>query len=347
VLARRRHIHIEFGPRSSEATQIADGVNVNARDWMTIEWGVGDCQGRASSYAIVLGVAVLAVVLITQPSRSAEKYEPNAVSAETIELEEIYTHRCSSCHDAATGRTPSRTALMFVPPRFIARRLTDGSMKPMAAGLSSGEIGRLAAYLSALPDRPPLLSPKRCEWSADRASARKVDTGSGDWPLTSRDGANTRFQPHPGLTKAEIPRLELVWSLAIPGGASGSPVVVDGRLYVSSGAGEILALDAKEGCTLWTFEHGGIVRTLTIGDSSASGGRALVLFADDAGMAFALDAATGDFRWATQVEDHPLNRATGAPGVHDGRVFVTMSSIEDPLTHDPSHTCCTSRGGHR
>ncbi|MEE8166060.1 MAG: PQQ-binding-like beta-propeller repeat protein, partial [Myxococcota bacterium] len=111
-----------------------------------------------------------------------------------------------------------------------------------------------------------------------------------------------------------------------------------------SGAGEILALDAKQGCTLWTFEHGRIVRTLTIGEVPATGGAPLVLFADDTGMALALDAITGDFRWATQIEDHPLNRATAAPGVHDGRVFVPMSSIEDPLTHDPSHSCCTSRG---
>jgi len=297
-----------------------------------------------------LGVAGLAFS-VASTARAAEDHaaasqasEASEMSAASRELETIYAARCASCHDAAIGRTPPRTALLFVPPKIIARKLSAGSMQPMAAGLSDKQIRRLAVHLSALPDRPPQANPAPCDAASAITSNPVVAADPDGWPATSRDGANTRFQPRPGLTAREVPQLGLAWAMGIPGGASGSPVVADGRLFISSGGGDILALDAKRGCSLWTFEHGQIVRTLTVGEARDIRGRSLVVFADDLGQAYALDAATGDFRWMTQVEDHPLNRATGAPGVHGGRIFVTMSSIEDPLTHDPRHTCCTSRG---
>ena len=301
-----------------------------------------------SSTRLLLSSGLVFAMLATDLAHTAraeeEQVAQRATSAEELQLEAIYAGRCASCHDSAIGRTPPRTALLFVSPRIIARTLSEGSMQPMAADLSAEQIGRLARYLSSLPDRAPQAHPPRCDLGTPSAEAQPITSDPDGWPATGRDGANTRFQPRPGLTAAEIPRLELVWALGIPGGASGSPVMVDGRLFISTGAGEILALDAKRGCTLWSFEHGRLVRTLTIGEASAQISAPLVLFADDTGLAVALDASTGDFRWATQVEDHPLNRATAAPGVYDGRVFVTMSSIEDPLTHDPSHNCCTSRG---
>ena len=264
--------------------------------------------------------------------------DPPALASKATALESVYTERCSTCHDAGTGRAPSRTALLFVTPRIIERALTHGAMAPMAEGLTPKEIHALAVHLSALPDRPPIPAPRTCD------AAIAAPTVAFGWPSTSLDAENTRFQRAAGIAAEDVARLELAWTLAIPGGASGSPVIHEGVLYIASGDGRILALDAATGCTYWEHEHGRIVRTLTVGPASATGGDALVVFADDMGFAYALEAGTGRLRWKTAVEEHPLNRATGAPAVHEGRVFVTMSSIEDPLTHDPSHTCCTSRG---
>ena len=297
--------------------------------------------GRLGSTA---SIVILLVALLTMPASAAEPGSPGALSAEQLELEQLYAKHCASCHDEAKGRTPGRTALLFVTPRIISRALSEGSMKPMAADLSAEQIRRLASHLSALPDRPPQSPPARCATAMATASDRPAPVDGDDWPTTGRDVTNTRFQARPGLRAEDVPRLELLWALGIPGGASGSPVLEAGRLYVSSGGGEILALDAREGCLVWRFEHGRIVRTLTVGASRAAGGGRSVFFADDMGMAYALDAASGALRWATTVETHPLNRATAAPTVHGGRVFVPMSSIEDPLTHDPGHSCCSSRG---
>lgn len=293
-----------------------------------------------------LGLLVLAAVLSFEASTHAaeEHRKPSASSLESMRNEVIYAERCATCHDSAVGRTPPRMALLFVPPSVIVRTLTAGSMKPMAEGLPEEDIRRLAIHLSALPDRPPQSDPPLCASVPDRPAWAQGDSDETGWSSTSRDAANSRFQPNPGIAAEEVPKLALAWALGIPGGASGSPVVSGGRLFVSSGAGEILALDAARGCTLWTFAHGRIVRTLTLGSGAETGTSPLVLFADDIGQAYALEAESGEIRWMTQIERHPLNRATAAPSVYDGRVFFPMSSIEDPLTHVPSHSCCDSRG---
>lgn len=258
--------------------------------------------------------------------------------------EKFYAKRCATCHDVATGRTPPRSALAFVPPAVIDRALSSGSMKPMAAGMSAEEIHDLAVHLSGLPDRPPQADPPACPSQSERTVQTLADEDPTGWPSTSRDDENTRYQPFPGLSREDVPKLQLAWTLGIPGGASGPPIISAGRLFISSGSGRILALDAQKGCTLWSVTHNRIVRTLALGSTQETSAGPLLFFADDLGRAHAIDAVTGKSRWTSQVEEHPLNRATAAPKIHGGRVYVAMSSIEDPLTHDPSYACCTSRG---
>ncbi len=290
-------------------------------------------------------VAVFLISLLAAGIPNArESGEASEISPTGSEAQAIYGARCAACHDAAIGRTPPSSALVYLPPEVIVRALEKGSMQPMAAGLSTRQIRELARHISLLPDRASQRNPENCGKSSEDAAPGRGPDASDDWPLTGRDGRNTRFQERPGLSAADVPKLELLWAVAIPGGASGSPVLAEGRLLISTGAGQILALDTERACTLWTFEHDRLVRTLSVALAPEPGGLSRVLFADDRGLARALDASTGELLWETAVEDHPLNRATAAPGFHAGRVFVTMSSIEDPLTHDPTHTCCTSRG---
>lgn len=280
---------------------------------------------------VVVGVLVVA--------RVAPAVEPVAELGVNQRLETIYAARCASCHDKPTGRIPPRSMFAFVPPNIIIRTLTLGTMKPMAAGLSKEDIAALADLLSALPNRESQSLPATCA-----ESMRDVAIAPTDWPGTSRDHANTRFQPQPGIFADDVARLELAWTFAIPGGASGSPVIADGRIFISSGSGTIAAIDAERRCTVWTHDQGRIVRTLTLAQSASVNGESRIYYSDDLGFATALSAATGAVRWKTQVEEHPLSRGTAAPTVAGGRVFVPMSSIEDPLTHNSSHTCCTSRG---
>jgi polyvinyl alcohol dehydrogenase (cytochrome) len=44
------------------------------------------------------------------------------------------------------------------------------------------------------------------------------------------------------------------------------------------------------------------------------------------------------------VDEHPLARITASPTLHEGRVYVGMSSYEESQGADPLYACCTFRG---
>src|SRR5262249_18570268 len=59
--------------------------------------------------------------------------------------------------------------------------------------------------------------------------------------------ANTRFQPNPGFTAGDVPRLKLKWAFGFPGdlSANAQPVIAAGRVFVGSPSGTVYALDAS------------------------------------------------------------------------------------------------------
>ena len=250
----------------------------------------------------------------------------------------VYAEHCASCHDHPTGRTPYRSALQYRTPGAVVRALAQGSMRPMAAGLSRSDVDAVAAFLTgSLPVPEPEPKPNRCA-----APGGPLAIGADDWPALGRDIANTRLQPAPGLAASDLPRLELRFAIALAGGAVGPVAVAGGRLFGATGSGDVFALDAKTGCAHWNLATGQLVRSVSVG--TLSGGKVAVFFGDNRGFATALDAETGAKLWITGIEDHPLAKVTAAPTFFEDRVYVPMSSIEDPLQHDPSYACCTSRG---
>ncbi len=158
---------------------------------------------------------------------------------------------------------------------------------------------------------------------------------------------NARFQPaeQAGLAAADVPRLRLKWAFGYPRSTSAQsqPTVVGGRLFVASERGEVYALDAKTGCAHWSFAAGSGVRSaMTVG--RLADGRHALFFGDFTATVHALDAATGAEIWRRDVESHPGARITGAPVLHDGRLYVPVSSLEELLAADPRYPCCTFRG---
>jgi len=199
----------------------------------------------------------------------------------------------------------------------------------------------IAAYLVGRLPKPPA---KEIAYQCS-SEAPPVIIGPNDWPAIGRDEKNLRYQSASGVAAADVPRLKLKWAFAFPGGAPGPVVVASGRVFLSTGDGRIMSLDAKTGCRYWEFAAGGIIRSVSVGSSERPGAQPIVVFGDDRGFAKALDARTGKLLWATQATDHLLARITAPPIIWQDRVFMPISSIEDPISHDPRHECCTSQGG--
>lgn len=255
--------------------------------------------------------------------------------------EALYSQRCANCHDNPSNNTPPRAALAYRNSTSIVRVLRDGSMRNMAAGLSDEQVRSLAVLLTGNEPGPAVdVMSNACS-----SSGGPVTLGGKDWPSLGGDFENSRHRGPAGIRAADILRLKPKWIFGIPGGAPGTVALAGGRLYLATGTGHVISLDATSGCVHWAYDTvGSLVRRVSVAAIGGEGSRAAVFFGDAKGNVTALDAATGGLLWNTQVERHALARVTAAPSVYNGRVYVPMSSIEDPLTHDESHACCTFRG---
>ncbi|MGO9930559.1 MAG: PQQ-binding-like beta-propeller repeat protein [Steroidobacteraceae bacterium] len=222
-------------------------------------------------------------------------------------------------------------------------------------------IGTLAAG-AAVGSAPPVLLPEK---NLCAARAEPVAIGSAQWNGWGRDLDNTRYQPEPAIRATDVPKLALKWAFGYQSGTEfGQPTVVDGRLFISSSAGRIYALDAKTGCIYWTYDAAaGSQTAIFVGELGLSKRAALpkklkrtlahlevikapsaAFFGDDAGAVYALDAQKGTLLWKSQADTHPLAQIVGAPTLYNDRLYVAIASTEDKMSGNSAYGCCTFRG---
>jgi polyvinyl alcohol dehydrogenase (cytochrome) len=170
------------------------------------------------------------------------------------------------------------------------------------------------------------------------------------WNGWGNDAANTRFQNEKaaGLTAAQVPTLTLKWAFGFSGAtsASGQPTVAGGRVFVGNLNRMVYSLDAKTGCTHWSFQADGGVRTaISIARVPVAGvTRTLAMFGDLRATVYGIDAQTGAMVWKIKVDDHAYARITGAPSFANGRLYVPVSSFEESPGARANYPCCTFRG---
>ena len=235
---------------------------------------------------------------------------------------------------------PPRQELNAQTPESIYRAMFEGAMVPQSAGLS-GEEGRAIARFLTGKEFGVTGGAVTSKCAAAPGPLRMSAT---DWNGWGYDLENTRHQPKPGLTAADVPNLKLKWAFAFPGDTvrSAQPAVVGNRVFAGSARGTVYSLDAANGCTYWAYDAGAMVRNaISIGQA---GGKTIAYFGDVRSMVHAVDAATGQLLWKVKVEDHPAARITGSPAFYGGRLYVPVSSIEEASAMMPTYECCKFRG---
>jgi polyvinyl alcohol dehydrogenase (cytochrome) len=232
-------------------------------------------------------------------------------------------------------------------PEQILVALERGAMRGQGSDRSRAERRALAEFLTGKPvaDEFQLSMPKSayCDGGAGALSDSAAGSVWNGWGVTV---ANTRFQTGQaaGLSAGDVARLKLKWAFGFPGASSASsqPVVWGGRVYVGSWEGDVYSLDAKKGCIHWMIEaEAGVRSAISIGKA---GSGVVAYFGDLAANVYAVDAATGKQRWKVKVDDYPFARISGSPMLHDGRLYVPVSSREESQVSDPRYSCCKFRG---
>jgi polyvinyl alcohol dehydrogenase (cytochrome) len=263
----------------------------------------------------------------------------------------VFQRACASCHlnPAADSRAPSPAALAQFAPDAIVNALTNGSMRIQGEMLSDVERREVAEFLTGrVVGTASAATTGLCASSAPMANP----AAGPSWNGWGAGVTNARFQPanKGGLTGVDVPKLTLKWAFGFPGvlAARAQPTVTGGRLFVASETGTVYALDAKTGCTYWTFRAQAAVRSApNVGPyKDASGAtRYAVYVGDSRANAYAVDADTGQQVWMRKTDDHPGAVVTGAPTLYNGRLYVPVAGIgEEGQGGRPGYECCTFRG---
>jgi PQQ-dependent dehydrogenase (methanol/ethanol family) len=160
----------------------------------------------------------------------------------------------------------------------------------------------------------------------------------GDWPLNGRDYSNQRYSPLRQLTTDNagrlVPRAVFQLQMARPSaGAEATPIVSQGRLYVSADYNVVTAFDLRAKKQLWRYAPSvdkgkPCCGPVNRGVALAHG---MVYLGTLDARVIALDAATGSVRWeAVNADADSGYSITMAPVIVGDRVIVGTSGGEFP-----------------
>ena len=166
--------------------------------------------------------------------------------------------------------------------------------------------------------------------SVDKARLVAADSEASNWLTHGRTYDEQRFSPLDEIDRENVGELGLAWYFDVPTrrGMEATPIVVDGRMYVTGSWSIVYALNAATGEELWRYDPqvpkswGQYACCDVVNRGVAAWGDSVFVGTLD-GYLVALDAATGEERWRKDTIDRrPPYTITGAPRVINGLVII-------------------------
>ncbi|MEP7314644.1 MAG: PQQ-dependent dehydrogenase, methanol/ethanol family [Pseudomonadota bacterium] len=152
-----------------------------------------------------------------------------------------------------------------------------------------------------------------------------------EWATHGRDTTEQRYSPLTQVDATNVSQLGLAWftNLAEKGGYQSTPLVLDGRMYVTTPWSKVYAFDAKTGKSLWKFdpdvprEIAGASLCCNISNRGVAYWNGKIIWGTLDGRLVAVNAKTGKKIWEVQVTDPNMAYSiTGAPRIGNGKVFI-------------------------
>src|SRR5687767_9018412 len=192
----------------------------------------------------------------------------------------------------------------------------------------------IAAFAAAsLTTLAGLIAPMSAEGASvdtKRLMAADSPANVGQWMSHGRGYSEQRYSPLKQIDVNNVSQLGLAWyaDLIERGGAyEGTPIVVDGRIFVTAPWSKVYAFDAKTGKPLWKYDPqvpGEWAVNLCCGivNRGAAVWQSNVIWGTLDGRLIAVDAKSGKKVWETQATHRQYQQSiTGAPRIADGRIF--------------------------
>lgn len=256
---------------------------------------------------------------------------------------QLYQTRCAVCHSSSVAEAPRFEALQLLPTDAIIAALQTGVMKTQGATLTPDERRLVAEYISKIGKSQTAIVAGQC--ADNLASARLAKPRVSTWGMKP---TNARFANTPDIAirPDNVSKLKLSWVFAFPDAtrARSQPTVAGNTLYTASQHGLIYALDTQTGCIRWTFQAENEVRSAIVVGTDAKGFANRLYFSDFKANVYALDLATRQLLWKRRVDNHEQATVTGTLSLHQGRLYIPVSSVEVVSAYTPTYACCTFRG---
>jgi len=162
----------------------------------------------------------------------------------------------------------------------------------------------------------------------DAATATALSLAPG-WTTYGYDLNNTQSSPQPSrITKESIATLGEKWRVLVGGGATSTPMSMDGIVYFGAWDGSFFAVSSATGEVRWKARVGSqYVR------SSALLTADRVYVASDNALV-ALARADGTILYKTVVSEHPQSLIDSSPKLADGVIVLGVASYELNLKKD-------------
>ncbi len=199
----------------------------------------------------------------------------------------------------------------------------------------------LAQLSACMPDKESVeqSEPKPITLAAGVTAERIINADStpGEWLTHGRTYDEQRFSPMDSINVDNISELGLAWYAELPTdrGIETTPLMADGKLFVTASWGHVLAYDAKSGEQLWHFDPQvpkdyGVRACCDVVNRGVALWGEYVYAASLDGYLRALDRDSGEVVWETDTRINTTDSytVTGAPRIVNGKVVIGNGGAE-------------------
>ncbi len=170
----------------------------------------------------------------------------------------------------------------------------------------------------------------------DGKRIRNADREPGQWLSVGRTYDEQRYSPLAQITTDNVGKLGLAWHADFDTnrGQEATPLVIDGRLFVTTAWSKVRAYDARTGAPLWSYDpkvppEWGIRGCCDVVNRGLAAWGNNVYVGTYDGRLVALDQQTGKVVFdVTTIDRNKYYSITGAPRIVNGKVIVGNGGAE-------------------
>ncbi len=170
----------------------------------------------------------------------------------------------------------------------------------------------------------------------DAKALLEAGSNDEDWLTYGRTYDEQRHSPLAKINAANVKDLGLAWSadLDTARGQEATPIVIDGKIYITTAWSKVKAYDGATGKLLWEYDpqvpgETGVKACCDVVNRGLAAWGDKLYFGTLDGRLIALDRATGKPVWSkVTVDQAKPYTITGAPRIIDGKVIIGNGGAE-------------------